>query len=113
MSKATLVLLAVDDVKKAVPCVASYALFDPDDEVMKSNLVYYHFHKDKLGLTEDDFLPRSVSVFCPHLFYLKWSQWWLIKRFPISLPVKSCIYKPYLVQIHPPPRRHFNLLVCV
>ncbi|XP_023659525.2 cartilage-associated protein [Paramormyrops kingsleyae] len=52
----------LDDVKKAVPCVASYVLFDPDDEIMKSNMVYYRFHKDKFGLTEDDFLPRSEAV---------------------------------------------------
>lgn len=53
--------LAVNDLKNAVPCAASYVLFDPADEVMKNNVAYYQFHKDQWGLTEEDFAPRSVS----------------------------------------------------
>lgn len=36
-------------------------LFDQKDEVMKQNLVYYQYHKDKWGLTDEDFQPRPVS----------------------------------------------------
>lgn len=53
--------LAVNDLKNAVPCAASYILFDPADEVMKNNVAYYTFHKEQWGLTEEDFAPRSVS----------------------------------------------------
>lgn len=52
----------LNDIKNAVPCVASYLLFDPDDEVMKNNMVYYQYHKDKWGLTEEDFLPRAEAI---------------------------------------------------
>lgn len=54
-------VFAVNDLKNAVPCAASYMLFDPNDEVMKNNVAYYQFHKNQWGLTEEDFLPRSVS----------------------------------------------------
>ncbi|XP_061902247.1 cartilage-associated protein [Entelurus aequoreus] len=50
------------DLKNAVPCAASYMLFDPSDQVMNNNLEYYKFHKDQWGLTDDDFLPRSEAV---------------------------------------------------
>lgn len=50
----------MNDLKNAVPCAASYMLFDPSDEVMKNNLAYYQFHKKQWELTEGDFLPRSV-----------------------------------------------------
>lgn len=53
-------LFAVTDLKNAVPCAVSYLLFDPSDEVMKNNVAYYKFHKNQWGLTEEDFLPRSV-----------------------------------------------------
>jgi len=52
----------LNDLKNAVPCAASYMLFDPSDEVMKNNVVYYQFHKDQWGLTEEDFLPRPEAV---------------------------------------------------
>uniref|UniRef100_A0A674MVT0 Cartilage associated protein n=1 Tax=Takifugu rubripes TaxID=31033 RepID=A0A674MVT0_TAKRU len=51
----------LNDLKNAVPCAASYMLFDPSDEVMKNNLAYYQFHKQQWGLTEEDFLPRSEA----------------------------------------------------
>lgn len=47
--------------KNAASCAASYLLFDQKDEVMKQNMVYYQYHKDKWGLQEEDFQPRSVS----------------------------------------------------
>lgn len=59
---AYLILFLVNDLKNAVPCVASYMLFDPTDEVMRNNLVYYQYHKEKFGLTDEDFSPRPVSV---------------------------------------------------
>lgn len=50
------------DLKNAVPCAASYMLFDPSDEVMKNNVVYYQYHKKQWDLADDDFLPRSEAV---------------------------------------------------
>ncbi|XP_041104259.1 cartilage-associated protein-like isoform X2 [Polyodon spathula] len=52
----------LNDLKHAVPCVASYLLFDPSDEVMKQNMVYYQYHKEKSGLADEDFLPRVEAV---------------------------------------------------
>ncbi|CAL8296633.1 unnamed protein product [Lota lota] len=52
----------LNDMKNAAPCVASYMLFDPNDEVMKNNVAYYKFHKDKWGLTDEDFLPRVEAL---------------------------------------------------
>ncbi|XP_032093489.1 cartilage-associated protein isoform X2 [Thamnophis elegans] len=52
----------LNDLKNAAPCVASYMLFDQKDEVMKQNLVYYQYHKDKWGLTDENFHPRADEV---------------------------------------------------
>lgn len=52
----------LNDLKNAVPCVSSYMLFDPNDEVMKNNVEYYRFHKEKFGLADDDFFPRAEAV---------------------------------------------------
>lgn len=52
----------LNDLKNAAPCVASYLLFDQEDQVMKQNLVYYQYHRDKWGLTDQDFLPRADAV---------------------------------------------------
>lgn len=52
---------AVNDVKNAAPCAASYLLFDPKDQVMKQNVEYYSFYREQWGLQESDFLPRPVS----------------------------------------------------
>lgn len=63
-------MTAVNDVKNAAPCAASYMLFDPKDQVMKQNVEYYSFYREQWGLEESDFLPRPVSsetkssVFC-------------------------------------------------
>ncbi|XP_072507586.1 cartilage-associated protein isoform X4 [Notamacropus eugenii] len=54
--------IAVNDMKNAAPCVASYMLFDQKDEVMKQNLVYYEYHRDKWGLTDEHFQPRPEAV---------------------------------------------------
>lgn len=52
----------LNDLKNAVPCAASYMLFDPSDEVMNNNVAYYKYHKSQWDLTEEDFLPRSEAV---------------------------------------------------
>ncbi|XP_043074263.1 cartilage-associated protein [Puntigrus tetrazona] len=52
----------LNDLKNAVPCVASYMLFDPSDEVMKNNVEYYRFHREKFGLADEDFFPRAEAV---------------------------------------------------
>uniref|UniRef100_A0A8C0V437 Cartilage associated protein n=1 Tax=Cyanistes caeruleus TaxID=156563 RepID=A0A8C0V437_CYACU len=52
----------LNDMKNAASCAASYLLFDAKDEVMKQNMVYYQYHKDKWGLKEEDFQPRSEAV---------------------------------------------------
>eukprot|EP00062_Callorhinchus_milii_P015495 gi/632965796/ref/XP_007899069.1/ PREDICTED: cartilage-associated protein [Callorhinchus milii] len=52
----------LSDMKNAVPCVATYLLFDPDDEVMKQNMVYYQFHKENWSLTDEDFQPRPEAL---------------------------------------------------
>ncbi|KAM3922019.1 cartilage-associated protein [Leptodactylus fuscus] len=55
----------LNDVRNAAPCVASYLLFDPDDDVMKQNMVYYQYHMEKWGLSEENFKPRPEAA----LFY--------------------------------------------
>ncbi|NWX67423.1 CRTAP protein, partial [Alca torda] len=52
----------LNDMKNAAACAASYLLFDQKDEVMKQNMVYYQYHKDKWGLNDEDFQPRSEAV---------------------------------------------------
>lgn len=49
----------LNDIKNAVSCVATYMLFDPQDEIMQQNLVYYRFYREKWGLGEEDFEPRA------------------------------------------------------
>lgn len=52
----------LNNMKNATPCVATYLLFDPEDSVMKQNLVYYQYHKEKWELTEEDFAPRPEAL---------------------------------------------------
>ncbi|ROL48673.1 Cartilage-associated protein [Anabarilius grahami] len=52
----------LNDLKNAVPCVASYMLFDPSDEVMRNNVEYYRYHREKFDLTDEDFFPRAEAV---------------------------------------------------
>ncbi|XP_067825253.1 endoplasmic reticulum protein SC65-like [Heptranchias perlo] len=49
----------LNDIRNAVSCVATYKLFDPQDEIMQQNLVYYRFYREQWGLQEDDFQPRA------------------------------------------------------
>lgn len=51
----------VNDAKNAAPCAASYILFDPNDQVMQQNIVYYRFYREQWGLEESHFQPRPVS----------------------------------------------------
>ncbi|XP_042332598.1 endoplasmic reticulum protein SC65 [Sceloporus undulatus] len=52
----------LNDIKNAVRSVASYMLFDPRDEVMQQNLVYYRFYRERWHLEEDDFNPRPEAL---------------------------------------------------
>lgn len=58
------------DLKNAVPCASSYMLFDATDDVMKNNLAYYQYHKKQWGLTDEDFIPRSVRFMLKHTLWL-------------------------------------------
>ncbi|XP_054848199.1 endoplasmic reticulum protein SC65 isoform X2 [Eublepharis macularius] len=51
----------LNDIKNAVQSVASYMLFDPRDEVMQQNLVYYRFYRERWHLEEEDFNPRPEA----------------------------------------------------
>lgn len=55
-------VVSVNDLKNAAPCAVSYLLFDQNDKVMQQNLVYYQYHRDKWGLSDEHFQPRPVSV---------------------------------------------------
>ncbi|KAJ8251250.1 hypothetical protein GJAV_G00218960 [Gymnothorax javanicus] len=52
----------LNDVRNAAPCAASYILFDPDDKVMKQNMVYYRFYREQWGLEESHFKPRPEAL---------------------------------------------------
>ncbi|XP_041942353.1 endoplasmic reticulum protein SC65 [Alosa sapidissima] len=52
----------LNDVRSAAPCAASYMLFDPSDEVMQKNMVYYKFYREQWGLEEEHFKPRPEAV---------------------------------------------------
>ncbi|KAB1264513.1 Cartilage-associated protein [Camelus dromedarius] len=61
-SCSSLLLPPVNDLTNAAPCAVSYLLFDPDDKVMQQNLVYYRYHQDKWGLSDEHFQPRPEAV---------------------------------------------------
>ncbi|XP_040820121.1 cartilage-associated protein isoform X4 [Ochotona curzoniae] len=52
----------LNDLKNAAPCAVSYLLFDKHDSVMQQNLVYYQYHRDKWGLSDEHFQPRQEAV---------------------------------------------------
>ena len=52
----------MNDLKNAAPCAVSYLLFDQSDKVMRQNLVYYQYHRDKWALADEHFQPRPVSA---------------------------------------------------
>lgn len=55
----------MNDLKNAAPCAVSYLLFDHSDKVMQQNLVYYQYHRDKWGLSDEHFQPRPVGIRAP------------------------------------------------
>ncbi|XP_064234651.1 cartilage-associated protein isoform X4 [Aotus nancymaae] len=52
----------LNDLKNAAPCAVSYLLFDQNDKVMQQNLVYYQYHRDAWGLSDEHFQPRPEAV---------------------------------------------------
>ncbi|XP_054860731.1 endoplasmic reticulum protein SC65-like isoform X1 [Amphiprion ocellaris] len=51
----------LNDGRSAVPCVYSYFLFEPEDQVMKQNLQYYKAYSEQWGLQTDHFTPRREA----------------------------------------------------
>lgn len=50
----------VNDGRRAAPCASSYSLFEPEDQVMEHNLMYYKAYSDQWGLQSDHFTARMV-----------------------------------------------------
>ncbi|XP_041830223.1 endoplasmic reticulum protein SC65-like [Melanotaenia boesemani] len=48
----------LNDGQRAVPCAYSYFLFEPEDQIMKQNLLYYEAYSQQWGLQSDHFTPR-------------------------------------------------------
>lgn len=46
----------------AVPCAYSYILFEPEDQVMKENLLYYEAYSEQWGLQPEHFTPRTEAL---------------------------------------------------
>ncbi|XP_037546994.1 endoplasmic reticulum protein SC65-like [Nematolebias whitei] len=63
----------LNDGCRAVPCAYSYSLFEPEDQVMKQNLMYYKAYSQQWGLQPNHFKPRPEAF--KHYNYtvtLKW-----------------------------------------
>uniref|UniRef100_A0A3B4GIX1 Synaptonemal complex protein SC65-like n=1 Tax=Pundamilia nyererei TaxID=303518 RepID=A0A3B4GIX1_9CICH len=54
-------VIAVNDGRSAVPCAHSYFLFEPEDPVMKQNLLYYKAYSQQWGLQSNHFTPRMEA----------------------------------------------------
>ncbi|KAM6897204.1 endoplasmic reticulum protein SC65-like [Xenentodon cancila] len=52
----------LDDGRRAVPCAYSHFLFEPEDNVMKQNMLYYEAYSEQWGLQSDHFTPRTEAV---------------------------------------------------
>ncbi|CAJ1080991.1 endoplasmic reticulum protein SC65-like [Xyrichtys novacula] len=52
----------LNDGRNAVPCAYSYALFEPEDRVMKQNLQYYEAYSEQWGLQPEHFSPRMEAL---------------------------------------------------
>uniref|UniRef100_A0A672F918 Prolyl 3-hydroxylase family member 4 (inactive) n=1 Tax=Salarias fasciatus TaxID=181472 RepID=A0A672F918_SALFA len=52
----------LNDGRSAVPCVYSYFLFEPEDQVMKQNLQYYKAYSQQWGLQSSFFTPRTEAL---------------------------------------------------
>ncbi|XP_070707395.1 endoplasmic reticulum protein SC65-like [Pempheris klunzingeri] len=48
--------------RSAVLCAHSYFLFEPEDQVMKHNLLYYEAYSEQWGLQPDHFTPRMEAL---------------------------------------------------
>ncbi|CAI5658831.1 unnamed protein product [Oreochromis niloticus] len=51
----------LNDGRSAVPCAYSYFLFEPEDPVMKQNLLYYKAYSQQWGLQSNHFTPRMEA----------------------------------------------------
>uniref|UniRef100_A0A3Q4MYD4 Prolyl 3-hydroxylase family member 4 (inactive) n=1 Tax=Neolamprologus brichardi TaxID=32507 RepID=A0A3Q4MYD4_NEOBR len=51
----------LNDGRSAVPCAHSYFLFEPEDPVMKQNLLYYKAYSQQWGLQSNHFTPRMEA----------------------------------------------------
>uniref|UniRef100_A0A8K9XRE8 Prolyl 3-hydroxylase family member 4 (inactive) n=1 Tax=Oncorhynchus mykiss TaxID=8022 RepID=A0A8K9XRE8_ONCMY len=54
--------LAVNDARSAAPCASSYVLFDPEDKVMRQNMLYYQSYREQWGLDDHSFTPRVEAL---------------------------------------------------
>ncbi|XP_061565319.1 endoplasmic reticulum protein SC65-like [Cololabis saira] len=52
----------LNDGRRAAPCAYSYFLFEPEDNVMKQNMLYYEAYSEQWGLQSDHFTPRTEAV---------------------------------------------------
>uniref|UniRef100_A0A8C6WH79 Prolyl 3-hydroxylase family member 4 (inactive) n=1 Tax=Neogobius melanostomus TaxID=47308 RepID=A0A8C6WH79_9GOBI len=52
----------LNDGRSAVQCAHSYSLFEPEDQVMKQNLVYYEAYSEEWGLQPEHFTPRPEAL---------------------------------------------------
>ncbi|KAM4624564.1 endoplasmic reticulum protein SC65-like [Polymixia lowei] len=52
----------LNDGRSAVPCASSYLLFEPEDQVMKQNLLYYQAYNQQWGLQPTHFTPRMEAL---------------------------------------------------
>ncbi|KAM3859949.1 endoplasmic reticulum protein SC65-like [Diretmus argenteus] len=52
----------LNDGRSAVPCASSYCLFEPEDQVMKQNLLYYQAYSQQWGLEPVHFTPRTEAL---------------------------------------------------
>ncbi|XP_010903423.2 endoplasmic reticulum protein SC65-like [Esox lucius] len=52
----------LNDSRSAAPCASSYVLFDPEDEVMRQNMLYYRAYQEQWGLDDHSFIPRQEAL---------------------------------------------------
>nr|XP_020460994.1 synaptonemal complex protein SC65-like [Monopterus albus] len=52
----------LNDGCSAVPCAYSYFLLEPEDQVMKQNLLYYKAYGEQWGIHSDHFTPRMEAL---------------------------------------------------
>ncbi|KAM8730310.1 endoplasmic reticulum protein SC65-like [Acanthopagrus schlegelii] len=48
--------------RRAVPCAYSYFLFEPEDQIMKQNLLYYEAYREQWGLQPEHFRARTEAL---------------------------------------------------